>query len=392
MRKLRFRPVGHFSRCLLTFALFMWSCSLLAQYDSIPHKGLDRTYLLHLPGGYTGTSPLPLIIAMHGGFGNAYNMQNQSQLSIKADQENFIVVYPEGVKSDVLKISSWNAGWCCGYASSNNIDDVGFINALIDTLVGQYAIDTNRIYATGMSNGGFMSYRLACELSHRIAAVAPVSASMSMADCSPQRAVPIISFHSYLDTSVPYEGGIGDGPSDHYNSPQDSVNNAWAEKNGCTIKNDTIQNNEEYTEIHWSNCTCNAEIHYFITQDGGHSWPGGNATPIGDPASEYISANDLMWEFFQQYTLDCETTFAEDIEVQERNINVFPNPASSILHIQPSGSWKNMALTLFNAQGQELVKTSMQEELDLENIPAGLLFLLIEIDDTLVTRKIIKAE
>ena len=168
----------------VTIAFFTYSISF-AQYDSIHFDGYNRTYLLHLPSGYSGMDSIPLVIAMHGGFGSADNLQNQSQLSIKADAENFIVVYPEGVKGGVLNIRTWNAGWCCGFASLLKINDVGFIDALLDTLINQYSIDTNRIYATGMSNGGFMSYRLACELSDRIAAIAPVASSMSLTSCVP---------------------------------------------------------------------------------------------------------------------------------------------------------------------------------------------------------------
>ena len=94
-----------------------------AQYDSISFDGINRSFLLHLPSGYDGASDIPLVIAMHGGFGNAYSLQYQSQLSVKADAENFIVVYPEGLAGGILGISSWNAGWCCGWASNNDIDD-----------------------------------------------------------------------------------------------------------------------------------------------------------------------------------------------------------------------------------------------------------------------------
>ena len=271
------KSAKHSIRLILVKILLMLSFSGYTQYDSIYNENNDRTYLLHLPTAYSGTTDLPLIIAMHGGFGNAFNIEYQSQLSIKADAEKFIVVYPEGVKS-ILGIRSWNAGWCCGYASNYNVDDMGFINALLDTLFSKYSIDTTRIYATGISNGGFMAYRLACELSNRIAAIAPVSASMGMTSCNPQRPVPIISFHSYLDTNVPFNGGIGSGPSGHYNPPQDSVLNAWAGMNNCAVLNDTIVNNSQYTEINWNNCDCNVEIQQFITQDGGHSWPGGIET------------------------------------------------------------------------------------------------------------------
>ena len=254
-------------KIFLTLALLLSiTASSFAQYDSIPLNGRIRSYLVHLPTSYTGTTPTSLIIAMHGGFGSAANMQNQSQLSTKADAENFIVVYPEGVKN--IGIRTWNAGWCCGYASNNNIDDVGFIDVLLDTLIQKYSIDTNRIYATGMSNGGFMSYRLACELSTRIAAIAPVAASMSVTSCNPTRPMPIIHFHSYEDTNIPYLGGNGAGVSNHYNPPLDSVLNAWSNTSSCSNLNDTIVDNAQYTYTKWDNCNCNAEIQYYITHDG----------------------------------------------------------------------------------------------------------------------------
>jgi polyhydroxybutyrate depolymerase len=304
-------------RLIITKTLLILSFSIHAQYDSIFFDNYHRTYLVHLPTGYSGTADLPLIIAMHGGFGNAYNMQDQSQLSVKADSENFIVVYPEGVEGGVLGISSWNAGWCCGWASNNNIDDVGFIDALLDSLINDFAIDTNRIYATGMSNGGFMAYRLACELSDRIAAVAPVAASMSVTNCNPQRPVPVISFHSYSDTNVPYDGGVGSGTSDHYNPPQDSVLNAWSDMNACSITNDTIVNDSQFMHRKWSGCNGGNDIEQYVTQDGGHSWPGGKQTVLGDPVSNFINANDLMWTFFQQYSLVPEDAYFSLVYTEE---------------------------------------------------------------------------
>lgn len=269
-----------------------------AQYASITVGEEKRTYLVHLPTGYTGTTDLPLIIAMHGGFGDAFGIENQSQLSLTADAENFIVVYPEGVQGGALNIRTWNAGTCCGFASNNNIDDVGFIDALLDTIVDQYSIDTSRIYATGMSNGGLMAYRLACELSNKIVAIAPVASSMSMPNCSPFQAVPVIHFNSYVDSNIPYLGGVGDGPSNYFHPSQDSIMNVWATINNCTILNDIIVDNTQYTLTKWTDCHSGTEIHHYLTQDGGHSWPGGVAT-IGDPVSAYINANDLMWSFFQ---------------------------------------------------------------------------------------------
>jgi len=313
----------------LFFILFiLFQSYAFGQYDSIYFDGMYRTYQLHLPVDYEAGQNSPLIMALHGGFGSGTQLESQSQLSVKADEENFIVVYPEGVES-LLNIRTWNAGGCCGYAAANDIDDVGFINALMDTLIADYSIDTLRIFATGMSNGAFMTYRLACELSNRIAAIAPVAGSMNVTDCSPINKLPVIHFHSYLDTSVPYQGGIGDGVSNHYNPPLDSVLNVWATTDNCQNLGDTLLDNEEYTHVVWNNCDCFYSIEYYITHDGGHSWPGGNQSPIGDPTSEFINANDLMWDFFQQFTLSCDQTIGiKETPPEKQHIKVYPNPTS----------------------------------------------------------------
>lgn len=379
----------------LTIAVVLLAITVsFAQYNSISFDGYDRTYLLHLPSGYIETESIPLVIAMHGGFGSAINLQNQSQLSVKADAENFIVVYPEGVKGGILNIRTWNAGWCCGNASNLNIDDVGFIDALLDTLISQYSIDTNRIYATGMSNGGFMSYRLACELSDRIAAISPVASSMSLISCVPSRPVPIIHFHSYLDTSVPYLGGIGDGFSDHYNPPQDSIMNAWANIDSCDILNDTtIVDNNQYTFTKWRDCNCSSEIHHYITQDGGHSWPGGNQTLIGDPVSVYIDATDLMWSFFQQYSLDCETlTIIKETYNDNGGLELFPNPSTGIINIRISDSNTDFITTVYDQLGKVILRSENTNIINLINQPIGIYYVSIQTEAQILTGKITKIE
>ena len=343
-----------------------------AQYNHFLFDGNDRTYLVHLPSQYSNEEIYPLVIAMHGGFGSAENMQNQSRLSIKADAENFIVVYPEGVKGGVLDIRTWNAGWCCGYASNSNVDDVGFINALLDTLISHYSIDTTRIYATGMSNGGFMAYRLACELSDRIAAIAPVSASMSLNDCEPSRAVPIIHFHSYSDTNVPYKGGVGNGVSNHYNSPIDSVINAWANFNSCMLQNDTIFSDNSYTHIVWDSCECNSEIELYITEDGGHSWPGGQQTLVGDPASEYINANDLMWTFFQNHTLQYPAKVGvHHFSGVSREEKFYPNPTTGEVNFNlPTGD-EIQRVVIRSLSGRSKKVVSVRGTANISDLPNG---------------------
>jgi len=267
-----------------------------SEFHSLRHDGKRRTYLLHIPPQSDGDTPLPLVIALHGGVGSAKNIEEQSGLAEFADEEGFVLVSPDGFKR------AWNAGWCCGKASEKDIDDVGFIDALIDEVASEVPIDESRIYATGMSNGGFMCYRLACELSHRIAAIAPVAATMNYGPCAFENNVGIMHFHSYEDSNVPHEGGVGDGISDHYNSPIDSVMSAWAGFSECG--SDSLDQSIEGVD-HWSWTSCNdsVEIHWYMTEDGGHSWPGGRVPyDKADEPSELLSANELMWEFFQRHS------------------------------------------------------------------------------------------
>ena len=257
---------------------------------------LKRKNLIHVPDSYDGSEAVSLILAFHGGFGSPVNIEKQSQLSLLSDQEGFIVCYPEGLHH------AWNAGWCCGKPMRDNYDDVGMVSALIDKLLDEYNIDPKRVYATGMSNGAFMSYRLACELSDKIAAVAPVEGTMNIEVCNPSEPVPIIHFHSYMDTSVPYEGGVGDGPSDHYNTPLDSVFTVWSGYNGCMVDDTLIYSGSDYDHWQWKDCNNNAIIEFYISHDGGHQWPMGVKPRKGaDDPSQAFNANQLMWEFFQAH-------------------------------------------------------------------------------------------
>jgi polyhydroxybutyrate depolymerase len=372
-------------RKLLLLLIFAIPTLTRAQIDTLLFDGLKRSYLVHTPTGYTGSEDMPLVVAMHGGFGSALNLQNQSQLSVKADEENFIVVYPEGVKSP-LNISSWNAGGCCGYAATNNIDDVGFIDSLLDYLILNFAIDEDRIYATGMSNGGMLAYRLACEMPERIAAIAPVSTTMVADICNPTKPVPIIHFHSYNDQSVPYDGGIGPGGvSMHYNPPLDSVFGAWNSHNSCQSDNDTIVHDSNYTLVTWTDCECLYEIQYYITTDGGHSWHGGKTTLTGDTVSNRIIANDKMWDFFQIHSLECRSIGMKQIE--ENKVLVYPNPNNGKFKIEiPSGT-EALELELINAVGQTVY---IGESLEINTVLAsGLYHLHLKTEHEVMTSKVL---
>jgi len=265
---------------------------------------LERAFIISLPSTYrSGIDTLPLVIGLHGTGGNATQFERDYSFSLKAENDGFIAVYPNGVASDGrLGIRTWNAGTCCDYAARENIDDVKFISSLIDKLVDEYRIDRNRIYVTGMSNGGMMCYRLAAEIPDKIAAIAPVSGTMVYTPTSEQkRSVPILHLHSRLDKIVPYDGGTN---AMGYHFPAvDSTLTVWANRNDCNPDFEVVEN-AEFTKKEWLDKSGHPFIVHYATNDGGHSWPGGKKVrPKADEPSIAINANTLIWEFFQQHTL-----------------------------------------------------------------------------------------
>jgi polyhydroxybutyrate depolymerase len=302
------------SAYLVFFCLLVVSCSnsdelgpirKFRDYQSMRVDGRTRTFLLNLPPEYySGAGHFPLVIAMHGTGGDAYQFEHDYAFTKLANDKEFVVAYPEGVRGNgLLGIRTWNAGYCCDYASKNDVDDVKFIRELIDQLIDRYHIDPKRVYLTGMSNGGMMAYRMACEVSNLIAAIATVSCSMVTGqDISPSQPMPVLHLHSELDVKVPYEGGIGLGG--YYFPPIDSVLNVWSVANGCTSGPQLLVDNEDYLLTEWENCANNVVIQYYLTKDGGHAWPGAvKSRPAADEPSSAIDANELIWDFFQRYEL-----------------------------------------------------------------------------------------
>lgn len=250
--------------------------------------GRVRTYLLHVPSGYDGKTPLPLVVVLHGATQSADSAEKMSGMSGKADLEHFIAVYPSGTGGVV----TWNAGTCCGYAIQNNVDDIGFFRALLEKLESDYAVDRKRIYFTGMSNGAMMSYRVACEMSDQVAAIAPVEGALNV-DCHPAAPVSVLIFHGTADRLVPFNGGrtpfqIGDKRSDN------SVANAvefWVKRDACS----SVPQHEETAEAHsdkYSGCQDGTRVALYAIQGGRHMWPGLAIS------GNHVPATDLIWDFF----------------------------------------------------------------------------------------------
>jgi polyhydroxybutyrate depolymerase len=266
--------------------------------------GHSRYYLLNLPPNYYESSDFSLIIALHGTGGNALQCERDYKLTEKANEEKYIIVYPEGTQSDgILGIRTWNAGYCCDYAAKNNIDDVQFISSLIDKLISSFRINPKKVYVTGMSNGAMMAYRLACEIPDKITAIAPVSGTMlTTSPCNPSRSVPILHIHSELDLKVPPQGG--NGLAGYYFPPVDSVLRVWAKVDSCSSIEPIVTDFDNYTKYEWKNSQNTICIDYYLTKDGGHSWPGGiKSRDRADSPSMAVDANDLIWDFFNKFEL-----------------------------------------------------------------------------------------
>lgn len=271
--------------------------------------GRERNFLVHIPPKYDPKKPTPVILAFHGGGANASNMVAFSNLNDKSDKSGFIVVYPNG-SGRQEKILSFNGGNCCAYAMNNKIDDVEFTRKILDNLAKSANIDPKRIYATGISNGGIMCYLLASELSERIAAIAPVGGPMGTSNCNPKRPVSVIHFHGTDDEFAPFKGGKGKGfTGTEFYSVDHSIQ-AWIKANGCnkapSILNihDNSKDGTTITRKTFGSGKDNSEVVLIEIQGGGHTWPGQEPRlkSLGK-STKNISANDLMWEFFQKHPI-----------------------------------------------------------------------------------------
>lgn len=174
--------------------------------SSIQSGGLERTFRVHVPPESAMDAGFPLVLVFHGGGGSGEQIELRSSgFSELADEEGFVAVYPDG--TGVLK--TWNGGGCCGAAVREDVDDVGFVRDLLDHLEESLCIDSSKVFATGMSNGGILSHRLACEFSDQIAAIAPVAGTDMTDICTPSSPVSVLQIHGSEDGHVPYEGGEG---------------------------------------------------------------------------------------------------------------------------------------------------------------------------------------
>jgi polyhydroxybutyrate depolymerase len=259
---------------------------------TIMSGGAMRTLNVHVPATYDPSQPMALVLNFHGYSSNAMQEDFLSQMSAKADAAGFIAIHPEGTQN------SWNAGACCGQAAQDNVDDVAFTKAILDEAESKLCVDQKRIFVTGMSNGGFMSNRLGCELADRIAAIAPVAGVTGITTCAPSRPMPVIHFHGTADTLVPYDGNASMG---FLAVPDDFA--AWGQRDQCTDSPSTTFTMGDVTCSSYLHCAGGAQVTLCTVQNGGHTWPGGTPIPGLGYTTTNIRATDAMWSFFQAHPL-----------------------------------------------------------------------------------------
>jgi polyhydroxybutyrate depolymerase len=262
----------------------------LVTHGALAVSGQQRTYRLYRPASVDPHAPAPLVVVLHGNASTADDMVQTTQFDLAADAHGFVLVYPNGVER------SWNGGFCCEPAPTLQVDDVAFLNALLQHVTSQLDIDRKRVFMTGFSSGAIMSYRYACEGSVRVAAIAPVAGTMMLSGCHPAHPVSVLAINGTADGEVPYAGGHllpGASATDAIVPPITSVAALWSRLNGCSSPPSMTQNGP-VTDTHWSGCAGGATVELQAITGAGHTW----YAPGFGPADGAIDATQVIADFF----------------------------------------------------------------------------------------------
>jgi polyhydroxybutyrate depolymerase len=273
----------------------------------INYGGRERFYEIHVPSSYNRSIPTPVVLVFHGGGGYPDAVRYQSGMDRVSDRHGFIVVYPAGTGISKDRLLTWNAIISSGYAMKNNVDDVGFTRAVLDDLGHYFNLDPKRVYATGLSNGAAMVYRLARELSNRIAAIAPISGQLPPAMSMGSRPISIIHFHGLDDRIAPFGGGQGAASKTMWNSVPNVIS-SWVAYDGLPPNPTKTFTRGAATCTIYGPGRNGVEVELCEIKGGGHTWPGGDTT-IAEKrfglgaVNRDINASELMWEFFQAHPM-----------------------------------------------------------------------------------------
>jgi len=362
-----------YTTVILLIVGFVFSSSAQQTINaSITHDGIERDYIIYVPEIYDGSTSVPLVLNFHGFGSSASQQMFYGDFRDIADTEGFLLVHPEG--TTFIGNQFWNVEFP---GLSSNIDDVGFTEALIDELATLYTIDLDRVYATGMSNGGFMSFLLACQLSEKIAAVASVTGSMTQDtfdDCNAQLPTPVLQIHGTEDDVVLYN-------ENNLSLPIPDVISYWVDHNNC----ETTPTTTTLPDVDVSD---GSTIEYSVYEDGdngittehmkviggGHTWPGSVLNTAG--TNQDIDASMEIWLFFSRY--DINGLLSTD-DYENRHVSIYPNPTQSKINLSLNYS-KEVHYKLFSPLGKQLMTgtiASGNEEIDISHLPSNVYFLKV---------------
>jgi polyhydroxybutyrate depolymerase len=284
-------------------------CSTLA--IDVPVGPRRRTAVACVPAGDAPAAGWPLVLAFHGGQSHPEMMRRFSGLDDLAVQGRAVVVFPAGTGSRE-GLLTWNGGNCCGEARADGSDDVGFVAALIDAVAARLPIDPRRVHAAGMSNGAMMAYRVAAELSTRIASVAPVAGPLALESIAPERPVPVLHFHGTLDQFTPLAGGIGRRSVTRVSHrPVLAGLLDWVHANRCAAAYacEPVSCTDDAISIErfiWrpADGSTVGEVVFYRLEGGGHTWPGRRPDSFYlGPSALSLDANEIIWDFFARHPL-----------------------------------------------------------------------------------------
>ena len=334
-------------RQLSIFVLVFLINSVYAQQieQTITYDNEERKYLLYLPANFDESAPVPLVVALHGLTNNGNILFESSQFSIIADTANFVLAFPTALTNS-LGQTAWNNGLIVG----SGADDTGFLREMIGTISSEYNIDSDRVYMTGFSMGGFMSNRMACEFSEEIAAIASHSGTIADAihtDCVPTRPFPMMHIHGTSDLIVGYDGNwLGGFES------VDTLMRYWRDFVNCSnaytvVELDDIANDNITVEKRiYNNCVNNIELWLYTAANHGHAW----LQPEND-----IFASKEIWDFFSRYRLN-DPLANYELRV-EPAFTINPNPVSDYINIHNFKS-PIQSVAIYNAYGQQIQSIS----------------------------------
>ena len=362
-----------YTTVILLFTGFVFSSTAQQTINaSITHDGIQRDYILYIPEIYDGNTTVPLVLNFHGFGSSASQQMFYGDFRDIADTEGFLLVHPEG--TTFIGNQFWNVGFP---GLSSNIDDVGFTEALIDELATLYAIDLDRVYATGMSNGGFMSFLLACQLSEKIAAVASVTGSMTQDtfdDCNAQHPTPVLQIHGTEDDVVLYN-------ENNLSLPIPDVISYWVDHNNCettptttTLPDVDVSDGSTLEHSVYEDGDNGVTTEHMKVIGGGHTWPGSVLNTAG--TNQDIDASMEIWLFFSRY--DINGLLSTD-DSENKQVSIYPNPTHSKINLLLNYS-KEVNYELFSPLGKQLMTgtiTSSNQEIDISHLPSNIYFLRV---------------